>query len=73
MSVFVFSSPAEVGVLTPCSDASKTKAQREEIAHPLSSRWESWSQDFCTPSDGFPSLGSSVGMETSLSEQGSGG
>lgn len=46
MSVSVFSSPAEVGVLTPCSDANKTLAQREEIAHPLSSCWESWSQDF---------------------------
>lgn len=46
MSVSVFSSPAEVGVLTPCSDANKTIAQREEIADPLSSCWESWGQDF---------------------------
>lgn len=74
MSVSVFSSAAEVGVLTPCSDANKTLAQREEIAHPLSAvgncgakilhsiRWIPESR-----------LCSSVGMETSLSEQGSGG
>lgn len=40
-----FSAPAAVSVLTPCSDANETEAQRELITHPSSSCLESRGQD----------------------------